>query len=686
MTESSYTDILVNTNSSNLVGYLDRQNDYFRVTNKNFSSWSFDGYISSFSRNIVIWDKANRQFNFGAGDYLSIIDADNVVSNYQITSVTTDPDSSFFDDSLFPQGKGRASVTAVSGNGTQIVYTAANNFVAGQRVRISGISPDGYSSESALIASRNATTFTVAGTQTGTATLTSASVELVTSFLSNVYVRYLDENLVEQVYTIVPVLVDGYPVNRLNVIQEDWKSKGLGSNGWLLTSSGNAIFNNIAVRGEIEATSGNFLGNLTVNNGTMKLGAGVSRTNDYSISSVSVSSNRVLLTTDSTTESSDFAIGDTIIVSDLDLTETGFMDLNGIFTVSYVSSTQVGYDLQMPNTGPFATSVGYVALESANDGIFINTNNYWYSDGTFKFGNDTNNVNWNTDLLVPRLEISGDVYAKSGRIGSVSPTDPAAWTISSGLIRSGTGTSTVALASPALNFADTANQTINRYTITKLVINDEGDGLSTLYLHITVPNLETFLETQLTITINTAEELSSAIYDYFLTKPILFQSTDIFSTTLNPNFKTSTENRWLNVQNAGDYSVSLVSGDAEYATSPTANLVVLEFWGEDYGYSNTPINFAVDETITGWTTKQIDVLSGSSGTGNYVFWTGANQASEAPFSIYTDGSLYSQNISSDAINAEIASVTSFILGGHTVSISADEPESPVDGDIWIEIV
>mgnify|MGYP000465698999 CR=1 FL=1 len=290
------------------------------------------------------------------------------------------------------------------------------------------------------------------------------------------------------------------------------------------------------------------------------------------------------------------------------------------------------------------------------------------SDGTFKFGNDTNNVNWNTDLLVPRLEISGDVYAKSGRIGSVSPTDPAAWTISSGLIRSGTGTSTVALASPALNFANTANQTINRYTITKLVINDEGDGLSTLYLHITVPNLETFLETQLTITINTAEELSSAIYDYFLTKPILFQSTDIFSTTLNPNFKTSTENRWLNVQNAGDYSVSL------------------EFWGEDYGYSNTPINFAVDETITGWTTKQIDVLSGSSGTGNYVFWTGANQASEAPFSIYTDGSLYSQNISSDAINAEIASVTSFILGGHTVSISADEPESPVDGDIWIEIV
>lgn len=686
MSESSYTDILVNTNSSNLVGYLDRQNDYFRVTNKNFSSWSFDGYISSFSRNIVIWDKANRVFNFGSGDYLSIIDANNVVSNYQITSVTTDESSSFFDDSLFPQGRGRASVTAVSGNGTQIVYTAANTFVANQRVRISGVSPAGYSSESALIISANSTTFTVAGTQTGTATLTGASVELVTSFLSNIYVRYLDENLVEQVYTIVPVLVDGYPVNRLNVIQEDWKSKGLGSNGWLLTSSGNAIFNNIAVRGEIEATSGNFLGNLTVNNGTMKIGARVSRENEYSISSVSVSSNRVLLTTDAATESSTFAVGDAIIVSDLDITETGFMDLNGNFTVSYVSSTQVGYDLQMPNTGPFTTNVGYVALESASDGIFINTNNYWYSNGTFKFGNDTNNVLWNTNLLIPRLEISGDVYANSGRIGTLSATSDASWRIATGLIRSGEGTSSVVIASPALNFTGEANQTIERFIINKLVIDSEGDGLSTLYLHINVPNLETFLETELGTTINDAVELSDAVSQYFSTKPILFKNViageqNIFSTTINPNLKTKTENRWLNVQAAGNYAVSLVSGSAVYADNPTTDLVVLEFWGEDYGY------IAYDETITsGWDTELIDVLSGSTGAGNYFFWAGSELAEDAPFSIDTEGSLYSQNINSGAMNADTASVTSFILDGHTVSISAIEPEAPVDGDIWIEII
>lgn len=685
MTESSYTDILVNTNSSNLVGYLDRQNDYFRVTNKNFSSWSFDGYISSFADNIVIWDKANRSFNFGAGDYVSLLGENNAVSNYQITSVTTDPDSSFFDDSLFPQGRGRASVTAVSGNGTQIVYTAANTFVANQRVRISGISPDGYNSESALIISANSTTFTVAGTQTGTATLTSASVELVTSFLSDIYVGYLDENLVEQVLTITPLLNDGYPVNRLNVIKEDWKNKGLGSNGWLLSSSGNAIFNNIAVRGEIEATSGNFLGNLTVNNGTMKIGAAVSRTTEHSISEVVISSDKVLLKTDDANESLSFAIGDTIIVSDLDLTETGFMDLNGTFTVSYVSSTQVGYDIKMPNTGPFTTSVGYVALESASDGIFINTNNYWYSDGSFKFGDDTNNVLWNTNLLIPRLEISGDVYANSGRIGTLSATSDASWRIATGLIRSGEGTSSVVIASPALNFTGEANQTIERYDIEKLVIDNEGGGLSTLYLHINVPNLETFLETQLSITITDAVELSDAVSQYFSTKPILFKNVidgeqNIFSTTTNPNLKLKTENRWLNVQAAGNYSVSLVSGSAVYADNPTTNLVVLEFWGEDYGYA------AYDETITSWTTELVNVLSGSTGAGNYFFWAGSELAEGAPFSIDTEGQLYSQNINSGAINADIANVTSFILDGHTVSISSIEPEAPADGDIWIEII
>jgi hypothetical protein len=38
------------------------------------------------------------------------------------------------------------------------------------------------------------------------------------------------------------------------------------------------------------------------------------------------------------------------------------------------------------------------------------------------------------------------------------------------------------------------------------------------------------------------------------------------------------------------------------------------------------------------------------------------------------------------MNADIANVTSFILDGHTVSISSIQPEDPADGDIWIEII
>lgn len=45
---------------------------------------------------------------------------------------------------------------------------------------------------------------------------------------------------------------------------EDWENKDLGSLGWMITSGGNAIFSNVAVRGRIEALEGDIEGNLTV--------------------------------------------------------------------------------------------------------------------------------------------------------------------------------------------------------------------------------------------------------------------------------------------------------------------------------------------------------------------------------------------------------------------------------------
>lgn len=65
-------------------------------------------------------------------------------------------------------------------------------------------------------------------------------------------------------YVVFTVIIDGTPTampeilkaTNIPALREDWANKTLGSTGWMITSSGNAIFGNVAVRGTIEATSG----------------------------------------------------------------------------------------------------------------------------------------------------------------------------------------------------------------------------------------------------------------------------------------------------------------------------------------------------------------------------------------------------------------------------------------------
>jgi hypothetical protein len=55
-------------------------------------------------------------------------------------------------------------------------------------------------------------------------------------------------------------------------------------------------------------------------------------------------------------------------------------------------------------------------VNSTDDGIFINSNNYWYSDGDFKVGNADGNMTFDgTDLIV-----TGEIQATSGRLRSVT--------------------------------------------------------------------------------------------------------------------------------------------------------------------------------------------------------------------------------------------------------------------------
>jgi hypothetical protein len=162
------------------------------------------------------------------------------------------------------------------------------------------------------------------------------------SFTSNVFIEYLDERGLSKVKTIVTALDEqGFPSNQISVISENWNQKILGSSGWMISSSGNAIFNNIAVRGQIDATSGNFSGNLSVNNGEMKIGSGVSSTKSYSVSAFKILSNKVTLTVGTHT----FAVGDIISVKNVDSLGAMAVAFPSNATITNVSGdgTQITY-------------------------------------------------------------------------------------------------------------------------------------------------------------------------------------------------------------------------------------------------------------------------------------------------------------------------------------------------------
>lgn len=74
-----------------------------------------------------------------------------------------------------------AKVTAVTGNGTTITYTAANNFVAGQTVTVTGSNISGYNVTAAAIASATTSQFTVTNSATGTNTSTTVTAKQVAS-------------------------------------------------------------------------------------------------------------------------------------------------------------------------------------------------------------------------------------------------------------------------------------------------------------------------------------------------------------------------------------------------------------------------------------------------------------------------------------------------------------------------
>jgi hypothetical protein len=61
-----------------------------------------------------------------------------------------------------------ATITDVTSTGTAVTYTASNNYVVGQPVTITGVTPEAYNLKNAVVTAATSTTFTVASNVTGT--------------------------------------------------------------------------------------------------------------------------------------------------------------------------------------------------------------------------------------------------------------------------------------------------------------------------------------------------------------------------------------------------------------------------------------------------------------------------------------------------------------------------------------
>lgn len=170
--------------------------------------------------------------------------------------------------------------------------------------------------------------------------------DLANPYTGQHIVYYLNETTIASVsYTASnDIVISAY---------ENWDEKDLGTSGWLITQQGNAIFSNVAVRGDLEAT-------------TLDVGGANGIT--YDGASVVIGTNVTILknlTTD---------------------------------------SLQVGTS---PNILKISASPNGVY---GADGIYINDYNYWYTTGSFGVGGAGGSVKWNGSTL----SLTGNINATSG--------------------------------------------------------------------------------------------------------------------------------------------------------------------------------------------------------------------------------------------------------------------------------
>lgn len=212
------------------------------------------------------------------------------------------------------------------------------------------------------------------------------------------------------------------------VSYENWDDKDIGSNGWLITQEGNAVFSNVAVRGELEATTLDVGGanGITYNGSAVVIGTGVT-----------------------------------------------------ILGTTTTDSLLVGAS---PNILKISACPNGV---SGEDGIYINEYNYWYTDGKFGFGGAAGSAKWTGSALSITGNInatsgsfSGDITAAAGRFtGSVTVSSSGkfiAGTTTNGVVLDANGLTGYNAGLPMFNIPTTGSPTLAGFTVINTGITGSG--------------------------------------------------------------------------------------------------------------------------------------------------------------------------------------------------------------------
>jgi hypothetical protein len=285
---------------------------------------------------------------------------------------------------------------------------------------------------------------------------------------------------------------------------EEWDSEErfLGNNGWIITSGGNAIFTNVAIRGRVEASEGfiggvdqgwqiteNLFSNASVGfyapsatTGQVAIFAGAPFANRASAAfrvgydgSVVASSANITGALTATTlnvggsagityDGSIVTIGSSVVINSALTTNslqvgaspallkiannvsgsnsgiyissanywysTGDFSLGGQQGVTFTGgSVVIGTDVYVNagvtvNALTVGTSPNILKISASpagspgNDGIYINNNNYWFSNGYFGVGSSVNSVVWNGTFLTVTGSIAAtSITASVGNVG-----------------------------------------------------------------------------------------------------------------------------------------------------------------------------------------------------------------------------------------------------------------------------